>query len=137
MNMATVMHRNHPGQTETVRRSRSRFWASAILALAFVFLQPVCAVFVGHAEAATAVPVSHSDGSMDAAPCCDAKFGESLVKAGDTAPTDRIRGGQGAVGIWWAGPRHHHAGAYGLRAEPVTGLIPQPAFYARSARILR
>jgi len=134
--MAT--HLNHSPVTlvARLRQSGSRALTLAMMALAFVLVQPVCGAFVGPAGAA--VGTAHTDGPGDhQTPCCEATDGGTLAKKAEAAPFAwGVEKNDALVGT--VTPRHR--GRLSDGESPrwcASGPIPQQAFYVRTSRILR
>ena len=125
-----------PAARMTPMRGRG-FLTLALIALAVLLVQPVCAVLASHAVAGVTAVAPDADASHDV-PCCSSIDSVSMVKL--TPAT--IHGGTGTSSDALAvsppqvlSPRP--AIAYRYMNLSATPGAPPLAYYARSARILR
>lgn len=113
------------------------FLTLALMALAVLLVQPVCAVFVGHALAGMAAVAPDAGGAHEV-PCCSSIDGAPLVKmaivathAGTGTPSDALVAPPPQVLLPRPAIIYRYAN---LSTRPGA---PPPAYYARSARVLR
>ena len=125
-----------PAARMTPMRGRG-FLTLALIALAVLLVQPVCAVLASHAVAGVTAVAPDAGGAHDV-PCCSSIDSASLVKM--TAVTSLTRTGTPSDALAAASPQalvSRPALAYRYATLSARPGAPPLAYYARSARILR